>query len=171
VIARIAAALGVAGTIASGWACGGSSLPETVPCPAPTPTPQAIANDVNMGFDTRYQIVVALGTQELTSLLDGFRGRWPGDTFYRSEEFRADFAQYTTDAICVAEDLSGVEPSPKYAQAHERLRRALATYVEALEEGRDAVAQRNTSGYRDWVREMDEAEAGIDAVLLAMEQQ
>ena len=103
--------------------------------------------------------------------ISGFRTAYPDRTFYRGSTFRPDFLKYADGANCTIVALNALNAPPnapqRYRDLDASLRATLKEYTEVLASGRDAVTQRNTSGYRDWWDATDELEARIAAALTA----
>ena len=153
--------------------CGESSLPAAAACTAPTPTPTAGPGQAGSGSASRYLRTVQDGTGRLTLALTTFRGVYPDRTFYRSSQFRGDFVNYAGQATCTATALSALNlaanaPS-RFKDFEATFKATLTDYAAAIIQGRDAVAQRNTSKYRDWWDSMDALELRIQAALQALQ--
>ena len=151
--------------------CGESSLPAAAACTAPTPTPVARPGG-DLGLNSYFR-AVREGTAGLTAALTTFRGVYPDRTFYRSSQFRGDFVNYAGQATCTATALSALNlaanaPS-RFKDFDATFKATLKDYAAAINQGRDAVAQRNTSKYRDWWDSMDALELRIQAALQALQ--
>ena len=58
---------------------------------------------------------------------------------------------------------------PRFKDFDTALKATLTDYAAAINQGRDAVAQRNTSKYRDWWDSMDALELRIQAALQTLQ--
>ncbi|MFN0094670.1 MAG: hypothetical protein ACKVVT_07820 [Dehalococcoidia bacterium] len=153
--APVVSMLSFAGVV---FACGGgSSLPETEPCPTPTATPTARGGGSG-GQTFLYRRTVQDGDRVLTGLLDRFRADYPEDTFYRRDAFRPDFAGWAAASKCVTANMRALnapgnnEPLKTFDATLETI---LTDYDVAVDRGSDAVRTRNTSDYKSFFRRLD----------------
>jgi hypothetical protein len=149
------AALAFAGAILG---CGGTSLPEPPPCQIPTPTRVA---ETSSGRVNQYFRTVADGEAQLNALLIAFRERYPDGQFYRSSAFRNDWVIYAGSASCTVADMAALTPpedaEPEIQARDAELEAILTDYQVYLDRGTNAVRQRNTSDYRSFNRNVDDA--------------
>jgi hypothetical protein len=114
------------------------------------------------------------GLTSLSKELADFRASYPDRTFYRASEFRSDFVAYAGEAACTVEALQAAKvpanAPPVTKEFDSTVKSILVDYAAALEKGRDAVSQRNTSKYRDWWDSMDALEARATAAVSALGQ-
>ena len=166
--AMAAVLIGLAGS-AGIFACGGSALEEAPPCTAPTPTPGPRPGQSSSNF--QYVQRIEGGARRLTELLTTFRGAWPDNTFYRSGSFRQDFVNYAGRATCLANDLAALAPpSSRFSEFRASWPLLMQEYTAIAARGLEAIEQRNTSGYRDWARDVDEIEAKVAAAVTALKE-
>jgi hypothetical protein len=151
---------GIGGLLLAGVAtgCGGTSLPEPPPCVTPTPTRVA---ETSSGRVNQYFRTVAEGEAQLNSLLAAFRERYPDGQFYRSSAFRNDWVIYAGSASCTLADMAALAPpedaEPEIRGRDAELEAILTDYQVYLDRGTNAVRQRNTSDYRSFNRNVDDA--------------
>lgn len=152
----LALAFAVLGVMAGlSAACGGgTALPETEACPAATPTPRPRGQS---GSQFVYRRAVTEGEAQLIALRERFQAEYPGDTFYRREAFRPDFAGWAAASACVVTDLAALTPGNTEAQRSYdvALEALLLEYTAAIEQGSEAVRARNTSDYQDFYARLD----------------
>jgi len=164
---RAAAALfGVAVLAPVALACGGGShFPDPPECVEPTPTPSGREEQRSSGF--AYVVTLANGFEELQRLSDEFELRWPGQRFSSRREFREEFAMFAGESACLVNALIALEPTDpeRFGAFEQEADAALQHYLNVLERGREAVRKRNVSKYREFHRELDDAQARLDALL------
>lgn len=139
------------------FSCGGSGLPTAPACPSPTPLSVAsVPAGTLPGQDAfqAYSEAVSGGIKHLVDLRNAFRKQYPTDTFFRDSAFRPDFATYADDSTCTAQQLIATQPPPVNGQVtpvdNPKLTTALNSFIAAMKDGRDAVASRNVTKYRQW---------------------
>ena len=136
------------------FACGGGSFPEAEPCvaPSPTATPRA-TTQVN---DFVYRRVTLEGFAQLETLTANLRSQWPNRTPSNRAEFRESFVRYVRDTTCIAADLRALEPRTEpYAAFDAAFDEAMDATIVAAEFGQDAVRTRNSSAYKQWLKQVD----------------
>ena len=151
-------------------ACGGSSsLPETPPCTTPTATPTSARAQSAAGEAIRYTRTISEAATRLNALLATFRATWPENKFYRTSEFRESYVTYAGSAVCLADALKALKPpassGTRFTEFDLNLDGVLADYAAAFDDGTEAIKKRNTSGYRDWAKEMDAVTTRLAEVL------
>ncbi len=155
---------GVAGIIAMVAAsCGGASasFPEESECPAPAPL-ATVRNQPGVVSTRAYVTRLRASGETLERLRADLRGKYPEDTFYRRDGFRADFATYADQTVCAAQGMIDLTaPDARFASFDATLDTALADLIAHTRAGRAAVRARNVSEYRDWYR-------GVDARIAAV---
>lgn len=160
----LAAVVGIAVPIVLVFALGGgNSLPAPPACPSPTPIPfPTPARNVDPGQAPfrAYQRSINAGVQRLTDLRDNFRKRYPTDTFFRHGSFRTDFATYADASICAAQQILAAKlpdgPTTSGISVNNAaLTTALNDFIANMQDGRQAVANRNTTKYQAWYRVND----------------
>jgi len=144
------------------FACGGSpAFPDELSCvtPAPVATSRSSPGSIStQAYVNRVRTV----SDTIFRLRESLRAKYDDDTFYRREEFRPDFAEYSKDTICTARALIAVEaPGGSARETKTSLDSALAALIAHTEFGREAVRARNVSDYREWY-------AGVDARVQAV---
>lgn len=146
---------GVAGMVIT---CGeaDTAMPEPGPCPATSPTPTSRRDPLGW-----YRVTIQRNADRLYSLTSSFRAEYPDGKFYRSGEFRPDFARYADETVCIAQYLRGLALQPDFAAIETALDHVLDEFIAHQVAGREAVRARNVSEYRTWDR-------GIEAHLAAL---
>lgn len=156
---RIAASAGVALAIfvvaaAAGMilTCGDAdtAMPDPGACPARSPTPTSRRDP--LGF---YRVTLTRNVDRIDTLTAQFRQKYPNGKFYRSGNFRADFARYADETVCIAEYLRGLTLPADLAAVEAAFDTAIDEFVAHQLQGREAVKSRNVSEYRDWFKAVD----------------
>lgn len=130
--------------------CGSPSLPEASECP------ELRAFESSVDQDKAYQISVSRQLEEILSLDTAFRERWTERRIRELESFRTEFATYAQLTICHTQFMLDLEVPAETASDFAAKAEGFGTrMLAAMDEGRDAVASRNSSAYRDWVRTID----------------
>lgn len=148
-------------------ACGGEgAFPPTEPCITPTATPtRAPAPGGHRDPDGAYRQQMRLGLARLESLSMDFRATWPFERPSSRTDFREAFVVYARDLTCLATDLRALEPAtPALGEFDTKFDAAMTKTIDVTEAGRQAVKARNTSRFRDWIREVEALPALYDEV-------
>ncbi len=131
-------------------ACGGvASLPDQGDCPLPT------ASDTDDSSPAAYQSAVFQNLGIVGSLHDSFTAAWPERRIREVDGFREDWASFSHLTICALEVLRDLEGPGAFAEFDGRLTDFADRYIDNMEQGASAVAARNNSEYRRWLREND----------------
>lgn len=155
---RWGVALAVLGGTLAG--CGSPSLPDPGGCPAFTAFESSVLQE------RAYQISISRELEAIVQLDAGFRGRWTERRLRELESFRSDFVTYAHLTKCRVEFMLEITVPPLApAEFVARLRDYGNRMIAAMEEGREAVATRNSSRYRDWVKTVDALAAETGSLL------
>lgn len=146
--------------------CGGDgAFPEAEPCTAPTATPTRSATPPRGDPDRRYRELVRTGLVRVESMTTDFRLTWPYERPSSRQDFRQAFVVYARDLTCLAADLRALEPSTAQLEAFDtRFDEAMTKTIEVTEFGREAVRTRNTSKFKDWIKEVEALPALYDTL-------
>jgi len=149
-------------------ACGGgSNLPAAPECVTPTPT-EGASSPREATFS--YLGALRRGIDQLESMTHDFELRWPGRRFSSRSEFRQDFVAYHSESTCLANDLLGLAPPDgRLTEFDSTVDTGLQQYLAVLDQGKTAVQKRNVSEYRDFHRDIEAAQAQLDAALEGFE--
>ncbi|MGI8925518.1 MAG: hypothetical protein ACR2HN_02580 [Tepidiformaceae bacterium] len=145
-------------------ACGGtpSSLAEPAPCAQPTPGPERTA-------ESAYRAAVVRGVGLLRELNEDWVEGHPSRKISNNAGFRADFAAYADESICIAAALRDLQaPFPKYSVFERAFDAEMEKTIEVQNRGRTAVSRRNSSDFKGWNRRIDARTGEIAAVIAAM---
>lgn len=160
---RVLAAAVTAGLLAGGCGTPDANFPAETVCPSP----QAVATSRATPGAVSPQAFVARirgGAAELEQLRERLAEEYPGETFYRRESFRPDFAAYADATICLARELQALQaPVPRLEAWKANVDAALAALIAHTEAGRAAVRSRNVTEYRAWHRGVEERIGAVTA--------
>ncbi len=162
----VVAAVAAAGLLGAGCGTPDANFPAETVCPSPQAVPTSRATPGAMSPQA-FVARVRGGAAELERLREGFAESYPGETFYRREAFRPDFAAYADATICLARELLALTaPTPRLEVWKGNVDAALRALVEHTVAGREAVRSRNVTEYRAWHRGVEER---LGAVMAAAE--
>ena len=147
-------------------ACGGEgAFPVAEPCTTPTAVPSPRRPSA---ADATYIVATYDGMTRLEDLTRNFRTRWPNDAPSNRIEYREEYVEYVRDVTCLASDLKALSPRGESLSAYDTQFDLLMDDTIAIAEfGRDAVKARNSSKYREWIRDVDALPMRYDEIRTA----
>ncbi len=148
-------------------ACGGapSALPDPAPCPTPAAIPTATSTRT-ISAEGAYRGAIVRGVARLEELDNAWIERRPSRKISNSATFRADYAAYADQTVCLATALRDLPlPGTKYAQWDALFDAEMEQAIRIMTEGRTAVDRRNMSEYKDWNAAVDARALELDRLM------